>query len=723
VDQRGVAMVLLVIMLPVFFALGSVVISVGNWYVHKKHLQTQVDAAAFAAGTLFSGCFANADSANDAIRKEALKFAGDMNRDPATTNLQVQQPGDVHAVLNSDRYWAAGDPIDDATLRAERDNTIVYPGDLYPPPADPSDPCETRFLDVKATDATVPDVWRWFSFAPDAKTHARVEIRKVRAVSGILPFAVPEVEPGAVAAIFVDEDAPAGSEVLRATEISQNPSPIPPLDRFNVYDGLVGPIEITGRDNVSVIILVSKADVPNPALPGPGGSLAAACGQTGVRCYAGSGKQNGLALVHGYETGGGPTPILRRVDLSGCGPPSYPLNLSSPYFSLTGRCSIAVSAEIDFGSAINPQARLHDNAGCTGSGIPMSQSGSTWIAGTSLPKKTTSTGQVPFTISWKIGAPGGWTCFPGGTVARPYVANAKAGPVEYLWLQAYDDLGLLPNGYSIPKERPVTFMVTVGLRPPLKQSTLNDQPVLIRFATEDDPSLTQSIDCDKDSYNYPAPYDTLPKDVAELAYGCVTPYAENETMDCSSYGFGDLPPEPPPITTLENAPDCAQSRNGLVTSLRKGIAARWENPCTPNRWPDPPITDEKIDVLIESFGTDPRLVTLLVTEYGAFEGGGSRIVPVKYFAGFYVTGWDVSHLTAGCYGPGGDLGPPWDPTWNDPHPIYGSEYLKTPSDWDLDDGDIWGYFVTPVIPAPAGSASDELCAFDELRTCIAPLVE
>jgi hypothetical protein len=58
---------------------------------------------------------------------------------------------------------------------------------------------------------------------------------------------------------------------------------------------------------------------------------------------------------------------------------------------------------------------------------------------------------------------------------------------------------------------------------------------------------------------------------------------------------------------------------------------------------------------------------------------------------------------------------------NDPHPIYGTAYqLNKPQ---LDDGDLWGYFVTPVIPAPAGSASDELCAFDELRICIAVLVE
>ena len=713
--ERGQVMVLLAITLPLILAFGSIVISVGNWYVHKRHLQTQVDAAAFASGTQFTGCFADQIAANTAIRKEALRFAGDPNREPLTANLQVHEPEDVHVVLNSDRYWASGDAVDDVTLSTTLDNTITYPGDPDPPPNDPSDPCETRFLDVKGTDENVPDLWGWFPFTPDARTHARVEIRKVKAISGMLPFAVPEVEPGAVAVILADEDALDGSEVLAATEISQNPSPDPTIDKFNVYDGLVGQIEITGRDNVSVIVLVSKADVPDPDLTDP--SLAVICGQPGVRCYSGAGKQSGLALVHGYESGSGPTPILRQVDLFGC---NDSVNLSGPYFSRTGDCSVAVTAEIDFGAATNPEARVHDNGACTGSGEPMTQGGSTWTAAVTLPEPSQFVGQVPLTISWKVAGSGGWACFA-GPVARPYVANGKSGPIEYLALQAYDTNGtLLTNAYSIPKEpgmQPITFMVTVGLRPPLSQSTLDDEAILIRFATEDDPSLTQSVDCDVDSYNYPSPYDSMPKDSAEIAYGCVSPYSVNPTLDCSDYGFGDLPPDPPPALT--EAPDCAQSKNGQVSSLRQGLSARFENPCTPNYWPDPPITQEKIQTLIDNFGTDPRMVTLIVTEFAAFAGTGAEIVPIKYFAGFYVTGWDVSNQSPGCYGPNGETGSPW----NDPHPIYGSAYLQHPNKWKLDDGDVWGYFVTPVIPAPAGSASDELCAFDALGTCIAVLVE
>ncbi len=705
-DEKGAMTVLFALVLTVILALGSIVVSVGNWYVHKRHLQTQVDAGAFAAGTVFSGCFADPTAANGAIRREALRYAGDMNREPATTNLQVQEPGDVHAVLNSSEYWAEGDAIDDATLSTTHDNTVVVPGDMTPPPGDPSDPCETRLLDVKATDSQVPDVWPWIPFQPSPKAHARIEIRKVKALSGILPFAVPEIDPGAVAVILTNEDAPAGAEVVAATEISQNPDPAgSDLDRFNVYDGLVMGIDITGRDNLSLIVLVSRTDIANPDLSGT--SVATICGRTGVRCYAGGGKQDGLALIHGYESGSATLPALHRVDLSGC---DGGINLSGPYFTRVGDCAIGVNAEIEFGSIPSPQVRMYRNATCSGGHTTMSNTGGDfWAATTTLPDSSTSTGPVRFSIGWRSGG-GPFVCFPGGTVARPYVANGRSGPIQYLSLEAYADgnPAPLPNAYSIPKEasmQPFSFMVTVGLRPPLQQSTLADEPVLIRFATEDDPSLTQSIDCDVDSYTYPAPYDAMPKDSAEIAHGCVTPYAENETLDCSDYSFGDLPPDP--ISALEDAPDCAQSKNGNVSSLRQGISARWENPCTPNFWPDAPITQAKIDALVENFDTDPRLVTLFVTEFAAFGGTGSTIVPIKYFAGFYVTGWDYQPpQTDGC-------------PENDPHPLYGSAYQTTKP--HLDDGDLWGYFVTPVVPA--ARSSDELCAFDELRTCIAVLVE
>ena len=53
--ERGQVVVLFALLIPMIFGLGAIVLDVGNWYVHKKHLQTQVDAAALAGGAEFVG--------------------------------------------------------------------------------------------------------------------------------------------------------------------------------------------------------------------------------------------------------------------------------------------------------------------------------------------------------------------------------------------------------------------------------------------------------------------------------------------------------------------------------------------------------------------------------------------------------------------------------------------------------------------------------------------
>ena len=53
--ESGQVVVLFGLLLPMILAMGAVVMDIGNWYVHKRHLQTQVDAAALAAAPSFTG--------------------------------------------------------------------------------------------------------------------------------------------------------------------------------------------------------------------------------------------------------------------------------------------------------------------------------------------------------------------------------------------------------------------------------------------------------------------------------------------------------------------------------------------------------------------------------------------------------------------------------------------------------------------------------------------
>ena len=68
--ERGQVVVLFALLLPVFLTFGSIVVSAGNWYVLKRHLQTQVDSAALAGGQDFLGCGQESAAANANVKHQ-----------------------------------------------------------------------------------------------------------------------------------------------------------------------------------------------------------------------------------------------------------------------------------------------------------------------------------------------------------------------------------------------------------------------------------------------------------------------------------------------------------------------------------------------------------------------------------------------------------------------------------------------------------------------------
>ena len=79
-NERGAIAVLFAVLTPAFLFLFLLVVDVGNWYVHKRHLQMSADAAALAGGAYFGNCFSSdptvAGGADDAIRNAAMTYAG-----------------------------------------------------------------------------------------------------------------------------------------------------------------------------------------------------------------------------------------------------------------------------------------------------------------------------------------------------------------------------------------------------------------------------------------------------------------------------------------------------------------------------------------------------------------------------------------------------------------------------------------------------------------------
>ncbi len=113
-----------------FVLLGAVAIDLGNWFVHKRHLQTQVDAAALAGGGLFGRCFVPGAPADTEILNEATKYSG------ASGSLYNGQVGNANTgtitMLYQSKTYASGGPA--------ADDTATTP------------PCTSLMLDVKGTE-------------------------------------------------------------------------------------------------------------------------------------------------------------------------------------------------------------------------------------------------------------------------------------------------------------------------------------------------------------------------------------------------------------------------------------------------------------------------------------------------------------------------------------------------------------------------------------------
>ena len=712
--ERGQVVVLFALLIPVIFGLGAIVLDIGNWYVHKRHLQTQVDAAVLSAGPAFVGCYHAPSAANLSIAQTALGYAGDTLRDGSTSNQQVQEPNDVRIALNAGRYWQKSDGVISPTNGYGLDNTMATPGD----------PCSTKILDAKATDDEAPSLWGLIPLAPSPKTHAKVEIRKLEAESGMLPWAVPEIDPRSVWALFVNEDT---GIVFDSQELIAADDPNLPWSewatRFDGTNELI-PLGVT-HDNTGVVILVSKDD-PNPVVTG---SLGAICSQSPklVNCYAGSTATSGATFIHGYNGGGGGTlavPIVRQVELgpAGCDPQ---LDLSAPYFTLSDTCTAGISAVIDFNvsGATNPGLMPNCVTVTASPGGQLSWSGN--VPGGSLftGSFNLAPGRTTLNLNW-TSKPRNSNCnqtdFSGSfaKVAAPYMANVASGPIQYLKLRAfYSTNGLpAPDANSVDRGENYNYLVTVGLPRPIQVLAPTANALVLRLANPSG-SQNQAIDCDK-NINYED----------EITNGCQTKYRTNyddldsdgdlewRNIQCNGYSTGNLPPtdflnDPPP--------DCAMTETGDKTGpMRQGLAARFENPCLPNYWPAPTATQADIDDFFANhdFSNDPRYVTLVITDNTAFTGSGNEPVPVKYFAGFYVTGWDLGGATNGCPDPDGAGGPL---RGNECHPILGCSYASS-----RDNGDAWGHFVNITTFSSTGDPDDQLCTFGEdPSVCIPVLVE
>ena len=143
----------------------------------------------------------------------------------------------------------------------------------------------------------------------------------------------------------------------------------------------------------------------------------------------------------------------------------------------------------------------------------------------------------------------------------------------------------------------------------------------------------------------------------------------------------------------------AVETGSTVGPVRQGLDARFgqtaaECATHPNKW-----------ALYQSGGAippqeDKRYVVLILTDFDTFGGGGAGKVPVRRFAGFYVTGWSSASNTCA------------NAANNEPPPL-GTQASSNKAE-------VWGHFVNFVAPSTNDPGPD-LCAFDSTDVCIAVL--
>jgi hypothetical protein len=581
--EDGGIVVFFALLLPVILLFLALSVDIGNWWVHKRHLQLQVDAAALAGGALFGECFTDAAAANTAIQNEATRFGGG-----AGSSYNGQVGGTNRGTI---------------TLRYQ--STTYAAGSVPPDDTETQPPCETPSLmfDVKATEAGLPLLFQipGLSEVTAINAHARVQLKLVEVQDGMLPVAVPDLRFTYVFATFVNETTGAslGTVQLQRSGTSGN-------DQLWITPTGI-PVGIDSPHVGVRLRLVGGSD-PN-----------AACGQLYTECYD-LDSTNGVVHIRGWSTGA--APAARNVWLlpGSCAPDAY---------FATADCSAGIQAEVDLGpthplTGTDVTAEVWATVDGTGT-YPLTPGGTsglvTWTAGSGLPLAGSGPHTVELDWAWKqtSGTWNGETCTTRnnnpceadgsfGVVQRAFVAGGRSGPLRRV--QVFESAVTSSGSNSFQTGTTPTLGLSIAVTGSLKvQSEATDPVVELRVTG----SQNQSVDCDPAVANL----------ADEIEQGCGPAYKINPALSCPDYNQLWSMPEPWPCVKTQTGGAVGQVERGMKERILGGA-----NTCTaPINWPNYDLDD-------------PRIVPLIITPFGSFGGSGNDIVPVIDFAAFYVVGWN-----------------------------------------------------------------------------------
>jgi Putative Flp pilus-assembly TadE/G-like len=614
--EDGGVLVMVAVWLPVLILVMSLVLDIGNWFEHKRHLQMQADSGALAGAGLYGAAL----GCNDAdIDRAVGEYSGEPTGkfgQATFRNLQVggANQGAIHVLVNSTNYWNSG-------------------GTDF---SDGGGPCEQSHLDVKITESSLP--WFFRVAGTTINAHARIDVNQLSTEGGALPIAVPDPTPKFAKAFFVDESTGA---LLGAADLASNGT----ANGLLVWDNVNAPLAVKiSAANVGVIIALSGGSSAIAGTP------AAACSTFLVQCYDlgtvnGSGlPSQGILYIRGYTAPTGTdgqqpaVPKVGDVQLFGG-------TCTDPYFSNpTSTCAIGVRAQVAGTTSTGGNAGLAVYAmapGCPTNGqhpgCPMTLSGGYWATAANAISVAPGSGPITVSLRWEEtsgSVTGLGTCSTRnnnpctGTISnvqRTFAAvDARSGPIKAAQILE----GTSPDADSFVLNTTHNLVVRIGVLGTLSNATsVSSPPVSLRVVG----SQNQSIDCD--------PAVSTLRD--EIAQGCSPTYAINTGQACPAYNALWSTPQPWYCVKTQTGGSVGQVTQGMDQRILQGGSCAQH----PNNWSSFPNLSP----------TDTRIVPVFVTPFGTFTGSGNDIVPVSNFATFYVTGWGHNGNGNGC--PGDDPAP------------------------------------------------------------------
>lgn len=596
-SERGAVAVLVAILIVPLVLLLAFAVDTGNWWTHKRHLQTQADGGAFAGaqGPWFPTCN------ETAIENAARQYSGNLG---TGYNTQYTNKDNVNVLLNSTNYAENG---------GSSFSDVGTPCSMVEQPV----PNQTAFLDVKATESNLANL---FGSIPGfssvtVHTHARVEIQGVLQENGVRPIAVrnPSLYQCARVQLWTTDSGGGLVSPLGA-----------PLTSFTrtVLSDTSTQFQVSGAATMP-----SKADseAPQVAVQVILGNSNCAVTDT----FAEPAGSAGVSFINVYKTG---------LTVASTAPPalggvSMPPGLSDcdpdPYFAVGG-CTAVVKAYVLFGSGAKTTGS-DKNAFITINGVDAvaakDADGEYWTAAVPVGGEA---GPVPITIGWKqtfglIGTGNNSKdCTKGSGCSGTFDVAQQAfgatddedvtnsGPIDLV--QVSDGNGLFAN--SLVEGTTHSFTITVRVKG-LENSSPTDPPVILRNSNQNS-KRTGLVDCGQGN--------GASADKAAIVNGCpLGVYIWPEGTQC-------VLPDADPIDCVTAIPGNRRQK------IASAIEDRINGGC--NYW-NAYRNSNSFDISNYIFPDDPRVLPLIITEPADLAGNSNGPpIPVRAIATFYVTGYD-----------------------------------------------------------------------------------